>query len=820
MSTAATTYDCPFCEKPTSVTKAGEFKVHGPRADRCEGSGTTPVYGVPVPAQTALNLGPAPVPAAQAPTVSEFLNEYTGTTAFTSPNGHVAENVTLHTVETSPAGGWAVTVTPVTLPDKTVGSDVSVDIEGADGVQPDFYCAWCDTDAHRCPGCGEPVGHGEYDCPQCKADRAAELGAPVLAPPTPEITASRLQTATERRALEEAQVKERRSPVTPAWTGPQRLDSLDADIVLGKREAIAEAIRMVSRQVPLSEDIESEGLGLAARHIKCVIFSELPDGKVATILDPRDPDQAKVIVWVHDNAPELVFHNSAFDVPQLAINGLFKPEHADKVTDTLLYARGAEPDNQVSKSLASCAQRYLGTVIESDMQSAGKAAGMTSKEQIFREMDLDRPVYARGAGIDAIVTARLKDVVRRAYYDRLTSGHPFAEWGTEGEEAWRLVDREQKLNRMSLRRTVKGLRVDLDYLDEFNTKQAAKIKLAEHKLKEFGIRPTVAGDLLKWMDERNLVPEDYPRTKKTQALSGSKDHLPMLNHPLAGVFRWHKEQVHILHDYLEKVRDMAVERGGHYFIHPVTSYFAATTGRTSVGEPPLHQFPGPARGVVVADLGDSLASGDWSQIEPVVIANVAGETEVLHGYEYGGKKFYTVVEEASGVTYKQAKAQLLGTLYGQGRTLTAAKLGVPLEEADRIRDAIFRPMPKVLQMTRTLRDIGKDYRMIPTISGRIIPIPMGLWNGEWSVATHKAVNYFVQGSAYDVLAEALLAVEDAGLGDAVYLHMHDELVVSSAAAHDIRKIMEVPPQRLVDRSGRVPILHTDLAELGDRWNVA
>lgn len=586
---------------------------------------------------------------------------------------------------------------------------------------------------------------------------------------------------------------------------------------MGRRE-VAEVLIDLFRagRSRLACDIESEGkTGIAARSLKAVIFSPWPEGDMAVILDPRDEVQAKLVSWAFDNATELIFHSSPFDVPNLAMNGLFRPEHAAKVTDTLIWARGAEPDNSISKNLGDCGKRYLGLSTDKGIKTAMKAAGMTSTDQYYREMDLDRPFYARGAASDAVVTARLRDRVRQAYLTRLTVGHPFAEWGVEGEEAQTLVEREQRLNRMSLRRTCRGYEVDLGFLDNFNERQSQKIDMAEAKLHEYKIRPTNAQDLLKVLDGQGLVPEEYPRTE-TGLLSGSKDHLPMLGSPLAQLFLWHKEQVHILKDYLLKVRDLAIDRNGKMMIFPTINYFGAVTGRMSVGSPPLHQFPEPARGVLLGDW----SSIDWSQIEPVTIANIAGEEEVLYGYEHGGKKFYTVVEEMTGIPYKQAKIQMLGTLYGQGLALTAAKLGVDLDEARRIKDAIFAPMPKVFQLTHTLRTLAKDYRLVPTVSGRMLPIPMGKYKGEWSVASHKGVNYATQGSAYDVLAECALTVEDAGLGDHLHLMMHDELIVSTEVAPEIRKLMEVPPARLVARSGRIPILHTDMTDLGDRWNVA
>lgn len=812
----STRLPCEFCGKNVLLTANNEFRKHGPRRDPCEGSGVTPTeFPEPLdkhpdddpwllgPQQTILGTLAEVAEQSKAELLrrADAIGVGEGLREAMAPEPPRDMVIIQHDGQTQLPNGHA---------EHSMGQTVTPGIE--DDIQPVHLV---DINSTEVGG----VTTEELLAPTLPGP--SNDGNLVTAPPTPDITDERLRARAARRGAADAQVKARREPARPAWIGTQRMDSLGADVVMGRREAVEAAMDLVRLRAPLSCDIESEGLGGAARYIKSITFSESPTGRIATIFDPRDNVQAKMVTWIFDHAPELVFHNSPFDVPQLAINGLFRPEHAAKVTDTLLYARGAEPDNNVPKSLGACCERYLGIAYDAkNLEKAGKAAGMRSKEQIFRDMDLDRPVYARGAAADAVVTARLLPQVRRAYLERLTTGHPFGDWGTSGQEAHDLVEREQKLNRMSLRRTCQGFRVDFDYLDQFNAKQAGNLHKAEQALGKHGVRPGNANDLTSWLDERDLIPPGYPRTAKTEKLSGAKDHLERLGHPLARLFRWHKEQTHVLHDYLEKMRDLAVERGGDMVIFPVVNYFGATTGRMSVGSPPIQQFPGDARGMILAPANDNFTSIDWSQIEPVVIANVSGETDVLHRYENEGAKFYTVVSDLTGIPYKQAKTQLLGTLYGQGLELTAAKLGVDTERAAEIKDAIFRPMPKVLEMTHTLRKIGREHRMIPTISGRIIPIPMAMWNGEWSVATHKAVNYHVQGSAYDVLADRALEVEHQGLGDAIHLLMHDELVVSTDAAHDIRKIMETPPERLIQHSGRTPILHTDTADLGERWAAA
>jgi hypothetical protein len=139
---------------------------------------------------------------------------------------------------------------------------------------------------------------------------------------------------------------------------------------------------------------------------------------------------------------------------------------------------------------------------------------------------------------------------------------------------------------------------------------------------------------------------------------------------------------------------------------------------------------------------------------------------------------------------------LLGTLYGLGHGKLCRDLGVDDKAGYAIREAVFEPIPRAAQLVERTKTIGKVHGCIFTVSGRIVPVDRQ--------ASYRATNYLVQGSAYDVLAEAMYAAEQAGLGDAIYWGMHDELVVSQSAAHDIERIMETPPDRLVEAAGRVP----------------
>jgi DNA polymerase I len=613
-----------------------------------------------------------------------------------------------------------------------------------------------------------------------------------------------------------------RPPVRPLFEGTETVTVGDVrfDYTVG-HDFIADPLReMLMSREPLAVDIETEGLGAAGLNLKSVTFGTTAR---AVICDPRDAYQSDLIAKSVAFARELLFWNSSYDVPNLARNGLLTISACANITDGVLYARLAEPDERVRKSLTDSWERWCGSGEQGakaadENKAMFRTMGAANKVEGFLRADLHMPMFVHAAALDVIRTARLVPAARDAAYHRLTAGHPYGDEGVHGDAAWELVDREQVINRMMLRRTVKGLRVDLEYLDQYRDINQAQINDMAVLLEAAGVKPTNANTLFDALERDNAVPEDHPRTK-TGKLQATATVLEAMTHPLARAFVGRKKLVKVDEDYLAKVVEMASSTGR---IHPEVKLLAATTGRTAYGMPPLQQFPEPARGIVLADEGSGLTSIDWSQIEPTIVANLAGETEIVARYEDPTVKadLYQPVAEKAGISRKQAKTVLLGLLYGLGAAKLARDLDCTEDEAWELKNLVFDAMPRVAAFTRQLRRDGEDHMKIITLAGRILPIPMGTYEGRTSVQTHKAINYTVQGSAYDLLANTLVALERVGLGDSVYLSMHDELIVDTEAAIDVRKVMETPPDRLCEFSERVPVLRTDRLDLGIRWAVA
>lgn len=602
--------------------------------------------------------------------------------------------------------------------------------------------------------------------------------------------------------------------VSPAVNGTHHIGTLNMQYTAGETSRLVDALRdLLAAGEPVACDIETMGLGVYARQIKTVAFATRTH---AVVLNPRDPDQARVIrQFLSACRQPLVFHNAPFDVPNMYVNGLFPITCCEQVIDTLVYARLAYPDTMVKKDLDSLVDRLLGVKSEETIKQAFRRLGMTISEG-FRRLDIDSPMYLMGVAVDACMTARLRQAIRERAHRGLTTHHPYSKTGVQGQAAWDLVEREQVIGqRITLPGACRGIRVDPEYAGRYRERTAVQLSAIEAELVGNLIIPGRAGDLLRVLSEQGAVPAGYPRTPKTGALSGRADDLERLDHPLAALFIHHKQVSKVLGDYLVKIDTLAIDGR----IHPTVNLLVATTGRMSIGDPPLQQFPADARGIVLANEGDALSSIDWSQVEPVTAANIARDTHMLAGYEDGSSDLYTTLGAVAHVDRAMAKKTLLAQMYGEGIMKLARDLGIDPEDAKTIRSAVFAAMPRTAKLLYRLRELGEQHRKICTVAGRILDVPMGKGfdGGPPSVATHKAVNYFVQGSAYDLLAIALHEIASRGLGDAVYLAMHDEIVCSTEAAHDIDKIMQVAPECLIRLSGRVPVLRTDRQDIGSRW---
>ncbi|AWY06543.1 DNA polymerase I [Gordonia phage Trine] len=565
-------------------------------------------------------------------------------------------------------------------------------------------------------------------------------------------------------------------------------------------------------------DTETAGLGADSFTLKCFTASwETPEGTVAVLLDPlRRADDLQAVREIMVRADVLVLQNAAFDVPPLHQHGLMTLEQIDKIHDTAVYARMAYPDTRQPKSLEALAPMLAGfTAAEITMAKLFAASGLTMTTG-WKVFDIDRPVYRQGAMADTIATLRLLPQIQAKAWSQLIEGHPYGARGVDSDGAVALMEREQRVNRVMLRRSARGLQVDTDYLATYEESHVRELTEARDLLAQADLDPD-AGNLgfllVSRLEEEGNLPADWPRTDtgRLKATKADMERLKSLGHPLAEAARKVSELTKVT-GYLTKVQDMVRVTGR---VHPQVAVLGASaTGRMSYSWPELQQFPADARPIIVSDTG--LTSVDWAQIEPVIMANCAQDWEYLAGFNAGTEDLYAPIQRAAGVERKTAKVLLLAAMYGQGTTSMAAALGITKERAQELQRGMFQAMPKTKTFIDRLRQLAEQHQSIMTADGRILPVPTDPQTG--AVWAYKAVNYFCQGSAYSVLADTIVRLEDAGLGDSIHLALHDELVVDTDAAAEVAEIMATPPEFLRRwTEDRAPVFKTDAHDMGRTW---
>lgn len=623
-------------------------------------------------------------------------------------------------------------------------------------------------------------------------------------------------------------------PVIPAWEGTL-VQADGARFTAGRDRDLATGVaaELLSRPEPVAVDTESCGKDGVAKYLLKVITFATPDG-TALALDPRADWQRALAWFLLEHAGALVMHNSAWDVPILGALSLFRPEWCAKTWDTLVYARLAEPGPQRRKSLGDCGHRYLGLPAPGSKTRAARSQGNTLA-RFYADTDIDSPGYLAEALRDAVTTARLLEPVRAAAWRRIVD-NPFHGHGgltADDPHAAHLLDREQIVNRVFLRAGLRGLEGDPEYLDRYREVHDREIDTAAAALTAQGLRPGNGNDLAKRLLDLGALPHGYPWTKGGERTaprpSTAKDELEKVPHPLVTAHLTYAELVHVRDDYLAKAGDALAVAGTVRAllpwsamtdrIRPAANILGAdATGRMSYsGDFPAHQIPGAARGVVTFDQPHS--SVDWAQVEPVLLANVAGDVPMLEGYEQRGEKLYDAVADAAGVAYAEAKVIILAAMYGEGLASSARKLGIDYAEAQNLRARVFDPLPRSRRFLAALKRTGGELGRVVTTAGRVLDVP---WypakdGMEAGYAGYKAQNYYVQGSAYDELAETVVRADREGYGDAITMAHHDELVVLTEAADHFVRIMADPSPRLRLWSGRTPVLRTDRADLGRRW---
>lgn len=270
-------------------------------------------------------------------------------------------------------------------------------------------------------------------------------------------------------------------------------------------------------------------------------------------------------------------------------------------------------------------------------------------------------------------------------------------------------------------------------------------------------------------------------------------------------------------------RQLLCERGDGR-VRTTILTLAANTGRTSSRNENLQQVSrqGGMRAAHLTDDPENTRgiSADFSSVEIRVAAALSGDESMKHLIAMGDahpdmKKEYdfhwrTAITcygpEATKENRYNSKRINFAKMYGSGKKSAAGQVGIPVREVSKAFDAFSEIAPGYEDWDNRMREYvragGKSYT---TYSGREVWLT---GKGE-----HAAGNAAIQGTARELLVDAVLRWRAGPWGDALIVPIHDEIVCFDIPARQAEDALAFLVQCMETELNGVQIA----AEPSDPW---
>jgi len=246
------------------------------------------------------------------------------------------------------------------------------------------------------------------------------------------------------------------------------------------------------------------------------------------------------------------------------------------------------------------------------------------------------------------------------------------------------------------------------------------------------------------------------------------------------------------------VEGLLVEIAKDKRIHTHFAQTVAATGRLSSVGPNLQNIPvrteegRKIRECFVAGEGYSaLLTADYSQIEMRIMAHLSHDKALLAAFESGEDLHATVAAEVFGVKAsgvdpemrRQIKAMSYGLAYGLSSYGLAVQLGLTPPAAQELMDKYFLRFGGIRDYLKIVVEEARKVGYTETVMGRRRYLPDLTHDNRQrrEIAERMALNAPIQGSAADIIKQAMLNVQrgliEGKFKSRLLLQVHDELIL-------------------------------------------
>lgn len=427
---------------------------------------------------------------------------------------------------------------------------------------------------------------------------------------------------------------------------------------------------------------------------------------------------------------------------------------------------------------------YWDTMIASRILNENEEAGL--KKQYITKIDpsiekydiehlfnidyelVDPDLFALYAAPDPMMTFKLYELQKKIFEEE---GH---------ERLYKLfMDVEMPIVKISADMELTGICLDLDYCKRLQLKYHFLLDDLNKKLDEEVAKLKPQIDAWRLTSEANTPQVDKKtgaKTKpKTQQLSEkplltsptqlailfydvlkvpvidkksprgtSKEILEKMNLPLAKTLLEFKAFEKLVTSFIDTLPDLLSPKDNR--VHAHFNQLGTVTGRFSCTEPNLQQVPAKNKEIRMmfkASDGYMLVGSDFSAQEPRLFANYSMDDSMLDAFKHDRDVYATLGQGVYGCDYwycmehhedgtdnpdgkkrrKAMKGLYLGISYGMGVPSIAAKLGVSIDEAQKIINDFYKSFPKAKKWMDKTHDEVRELGYVEDFWGRRRRLP-------------------------------------------------------------------------------------------------
>ncbi len=591
-------------------------------------------------------------------------------------------------------------------------------------------------------------------------------------------------------------------------------------IAITSEAAIKKLVTDLAEQKEICFDTETTGIDANDCELVGMSFSYQPH-KGYYVPCPADQQQTKKILayftnLFNDEQKLWIGQNIKYD---LLVLKWYDIELKGQLFDTMLAHYVVEPDGK--RSMDELSARFLGyepVHIDELIGKKGKNQGN------MRDVELEK--IKDYAAEDADITLQIKEALFPLLKEK------------EVERVFYEV--ENPLVKVLADMEFEGVRVDVDFLNEYSIQLEKEAKEAEEKVyKSSGLKfnlasPKQLGEVL--FDHLKLDPK-AKKTKTGQYATG-EDVLLKLAHtsPIVADILAFRELTKLKSTYVDALPLLINKKTGR--VHTTYGQAVAVTGRLASNNPNLQNIPVRTdrgkeirKAFIAADQDHVLMSADYSQIELRIVAAISGDPAMCDAFIKGkdihiatAAKVYKVDEKdvTKEMRYK-AKSVNFGIIYGQGAFGLADNLGISRTEAKEIIDNYKREFAGIQKYMDDTINFAREHGYVQTLMGRKRWL-RDINSSNFTVrgfAERNAINSPIQGTAADMIKLAMIkthaALKKSKLKSRMILQVHDELVfdVVKKEVADIKALVLDCMQTAMLLPNGVPVIAE--AGTGDNW---